>query len=123
MFLSVGHQQGVSVMPFGKRVDVPGGRRKAPRQPVSLAASASTVGGCQSVIVENVCASGARLRGKVVPAVGKELMIKVGSMNVLGQVAWSDNEECGIAFDPPLDQQDVTTLKQEGRWGTVLGVA
>lgn len=109
-------------MPFGKRVDVPGGRRRAPRQPVSLAASASTVGGCQSVIVENVCASGARLRGRVVPAVGKELMIKVGSMNVLGHVAWSDSEECGITFEPPLNQQEVSTLKQEGRWGTVLGV-
>ena len=110
-------------MPFGKRIDVPGGRRKAPRQPVSLAASASTVGGCQSVIVENVCASGARVRGRVMPAVGKEVMIKVGSLNVLGQVAWSDDEECGIAFDPPLEQQDVRSLKQEGRWGTVLGVA
>ena len=110
-------------MPFGKRVDVPGGRRGAPRQPVSLAASASTISGCQSVIVENVCASGARLRGRGVPAVGKELMVKVGSMHVLGHVAWSDNEECGMAFDPPLDQNDVRTLKQEGRWGTVLGVA
>ena len=109
-------------MPFGKRVDVPGGRRKAPRQPVSLAASASTTGSSQSVIVENVCASGARLRGRVVPAAGKELMIKVGSMSLLAEVAWSQDEECGIAFHPPLDQRDVQTLKQEGRWGTVLGV-
>ena len=109
-------------MPFGKRVDVPGGRRKSPRQPVSLAASASTVGGCQSVTVENVCASGARLRGRVIPSAGKELMITVGSMSLLAEVAWSRDEECGIEFDPPLDQQDVRALKQEGRWGTVLGV-
>jgi hypothetical protein len=104
---------------FGKRVDVPGGRRRASRQPVLLAASAVTLGGSQSVIVEDVCSTGARLRGRNLPVGGKQLMIKVGGMNILAEVAWSGSEECGITFDAPLDQDGVQTLKHEGRWATL----
>jgi hypothetical protein len=78
--------------------------------------------GRQSVLVENVCSSGARLRARAVPNQGKELMIRVGSLNLLSRVAWSGDRKCGITFDAPLNQLDVITLKKEGRWGTVMGV-
>ena len=107
---------------FGKRVDVPGGRRRAPRQTVVLPASAVTMAGSQSVIVENVCSSGARLRGRNLPDRGKELIIKVGNMDVFANVTWRAEEECGIAFDPPLEQADVIHLKREGRWGMAIGI-
>lgn len=108
---------------FGKRVDVPGGRRRARRQPVLLSASALTLGGSQSVIVEDVCATGARLRGRNLPPNGRQLVIRVGAVDVLASVAWRASEECGITFDTPLDQEGVDSLRFEGRFRTVLGVA
>jgi hypothetical protein len=109
-------------MPFGKRVDVPGGRRRVERERVVLAAAAVTLDKTRSVVVEDVCSSGARLRGRDLPASGQELLVKVGPVDVLASVAWSERDECGITFDPPLQASGVKQLKDEGRLGRVLGV-
>lgn len=107
---------------FGKRVDVPGGRRRVQRDRVVLAAAAVSIGRSRSVIVQDVCSSGARLQGRDLPQTGKELIVKVGSVDAMASVAWSDGAECGITFDPPLDGNGVRAIKDEGRLGHVLGV-
>jgi hypothetical protein len=107
---------------FGKRIDVPGGNRRANRERVVLAAAAVTLQGSQPVVVEDVGSTGAKLRGRGLPATGQEMIIKIGNMDVLASVAWSKRDECGITFDAPLDPASVTQLKAEGQLGRVMGI-
>ena len=107
---------------FGKRVDVPGGRRRNVRQRVVLVGSAMLMEGSRSIIVDDVCASGARLRGRDLPETGSEMIVRVGGLDILGSVAWQEKEQCGITFDSPLDPMGVQQLKDAGSLGHVLGL-
>jgi hypothetical protein len=109
-------------MTFGKRMDVPGGRRASPRQQVVLTGSAVMLDRAQAIIVEEVCSQGAKLRGRNLPQHGEELLVKIGAMEVFGSVAWSCGDSCGISFDEPLDQQTVRHMKVEGRLGGVVAI-
>ena|SRR3982750_1651977 len=107
---------------FGKRRDVAGSRRRAPRQPVVLVASALTPYASRSVIVEEVCSTGAKLRASALPGVGEPILVKVGAAQIAANVVWSNDNACGISFDEPLTQLGVRHLKEEGRWGTIVGI-
>ena len=106
--------------PFGTRVDVPGGRRRTRRQPVVLPAAAVAGGWSRPVILEDVCSTGARLRGRELPAHGAQMLLKVGVLDLMASVAWSEPDKCGITFDTPLDWRGVEQLKSEGRSGKAL---
>ena len=107
---------------FGKRIDVPGGRRRAERELAVLAASLSTLEGSYSVLVEDVSATGARLRGYRLPPAAADVMIRVGALEILASIAWSTNDQCGIKFAPAFSSKDLELLRQEGRWATVMGI-
>ncbi|MBA2467598.1 MAG: hypothetical protein H0V46_08360 [Sphingomonas sp.] len=109
-------------MAFGKRVDGPGGRRRKERERVVLAAAAVTLDSTQPVVVDDVCPTGVRLRGRGLPKKGEDLVLKIGHVDVMGFVAWSDGAECGVTFDAALDPGSVTQLKEEGSLGRVLGI-
>jgi len=108
---------------FGKRVDGPGGRRRACRERVVLAGAALTLEKARSVVVEDLCSSGAKLRGRDLPKDGDELLVKVGLVEILAHVAWSARDECGIRFEQALDPGCVEQFKNEGRLGHVMGIA
>ncbi len=108
---------------FGRRIDGPSGRRHAVRDPVVLAASALSLGGSQSVIVEDVGSTGAKLRACRIAQKGDQLLIRVGAVEVLASVIWSRRDECGVEFETELCRDTVKILKQEGRWATVMGIA
>ena len=61
----------------------------------------------------DVCRTGARLRCHYLPEQGEELMISVGSLRAFGTVAWSRRNECGIAFECPLNEDDVQNLREK----------
>lgn len=83
---------------FGKRVDGPGGRRRIKRKIVSILASASTDEGSRSVIIENICLSGARVLGRELPLEGSEVRLRSGEREVPGRVAWAHEDRRGIVF-------------------------
>jgi hypothetical protein len=105
---------------FGRRIDGPGGRRRAHRQPVALAASALTLDGSRSVMIEDVAPTGAKLRAHQLPATGSQLLVRVGAIELFASVIWSRKGECGIVFDEALNPKTIEILKQEGNWATVL---
>lgn len=105
---------------FGKRVDVPGGRRRTIRQRVVLVGSATTMEGTRSVVLDDICATGARLRGRDLPAKGAEMIVKVGSTDIFASVAWNVKDQCGITFDTVLNQNGVQQLKEAGSVGQVF---
>jgi hypothetical protein len=107
---------------FGKRIDPPGGRRVTPRQRVVLTGSASASDVTQSVVVEDVGSTGAKLRGHDLPDVGTRMLLTIGGMEVTASVAWRKEHECGITFDASLDHDGVHALKREGSWGHIVSI-
>jgi len=73
---------------FGKRIDGPGGRRRIKRKPVSIHGSAVAMDRSMCVLIEDLCLSGARVRGRELPSEGSELLLRSGNRAILGRVAW-----------------------------------
>lgn len=88
---------------FGKRLDGPGGRRKSVRQSACAVGSAVTLDGARSIVVEDICSEGAKIRGRRLPTIGKPILLWVDDLDVLGTIVWSRFEERGIAFDEAPD--------------------
>ena len=107
---------------FGKRIDGPEGRRRNVRQTVVLAASAVTLDRSRSVLVEDVSAQGAKLRGCDLPGSGAQILFRIGSDHVMASVAWRRRDECGITFDEPLNDDGIRRIAREANWGAVMGI-
>lgn len=108
---------------FGKRIDGPGGRRRAERELVLLAAAAHSLEDSRSVLIEDVGPTGARLRSPRFRPGGKQLLIRAGATEVLASVVWSRGDECGILFDEPLDKDTLELLKKDASWPVVVGAS
>lgn len=107
---------------FGRRVDGPAGRRRAQREAVVLAGSALTLGASRAVVVTDVSPTGAKLLGRVLPPQGSDVLLTVGTAELFGEIVWVARDECGIAFESPLDRKVTEHLKRDGRWATVMGI-
>ena len=72
----------------------------------------TTLAGSRSAVIADVSATGARVRGTDLPSLGEELIVNIERVQAFGTVCWSEGEECGIAFEPPLDSGDENHLRQ-----------
>lgn len=83
---------------FGKRFDRPGGRRWLKRRRVGIPAFVLSCGRSASVLVEDLCLTGARLRGcDLLP--GMRVVLKVGDRQLPGAIAWAAGDRSGLRFD------------------------
>src|SRR6476620_9498278 len=85
------------------RSDWRGGRRSAVRRDIMASGSALTVGASISVLVENISLWGAKLRGRNLPAVGKQVLVWMDGADALGVVTWADFDQRGVSFETALD--------------------
>ena len=104
---------------FGKRVDVPGGQRKERRERVTLAGSATTLAGSRAVAISDLGRRGAKLSGRTLPQDGTQVLLKVGDLELLGDMVWRGEHDCGMTFDEPLTDEMLAAVKEQGRLGTV----
>ena len=88
-------------------------RRRAVRRQIFVAGSAVTIHGSKSVVVENLSCSGAKIRGRDLPPTGKPILIWMEGLDVLGSIAWTRSDECGVHFDVPLDAETLICLEQD----------
>ena len=102
-----------------KKFQVPSDRRRRARRPIFAVGSAVTILGSRSVIVENLSVTGAKVCGRELPSIGKQVLIWMDGLDVLGSVAWSRGDECGVRFDAELDAQAMTCLEEQAV-GTVF---
>lgn len=100
---------------FGKRLDGPGGRRVAPREPVLLTAALLTVGCSRPVILLDLSETGAQMQVHQPLRCGQQVWIKAPPIEVFGTVVWVEGEQCGIAFDESLPEEDLALLQATGR--------
>ena len=108
---------------FGKRLDGPGGRRAAAREPVLLNAALLTVRTSRPVTVVDVSKTGARLRVREPLFRGQQIWLKINPSDLFGTVVWVDGEECGILFDDPLADAEVASLQARGKVVIFVGLS
>ena len=83
---------------FGKRVDIPGGRRRIKRRPVRIFGSIETGQGLKLVVVKDLNLLGARLTGRNLPGPGEEVLLRSGDRTITGRIAWADRDRRGVIF-------------------------
>jgi hypothetical protein len=110
-------------MPFGKRIDGPTGRRRIEREEVVLAACAQTLKASRDVVVSDVSPKGAKLQGRQLNTLDRDVLLLVGAIDLFAKIAWATPGECGIIFEEPLSSDMVDHIKSEGRWAKVMGLA
>lgn len=110
-------------MSFGKRVDRPAGRRRTKREDVVLAASARSIGSSRTVVVADVSADGAKLQGRGLASLDRNVLISFGAVDLFARIAWTAHDECGILFEERLEAQTLARIKREGGWAKVMGIA
>ena len=102
------------------RMHISEGRRRTARETVTLAGSALAITESRSIVVADLSAHGAKLRGRALPAAGTEVLIVVGPLDAFARISWRSRDECGVCFDDPLDANQLAEIKQEGRWAHVM---
>ena len=100
-------------MAFGKRIDKPGGGRKAVRAVLALRAVIMTVTDRISVDLLDISKTGARLRAPDLPGDGQEVMALLAGLEAFAKVIWREADQCGIQFDVPLSDRAVATVESE----------
>lgn len=87
------------------------GRRFQPRATIVLSASIEALSGVKSARLLDVSLTGARLEGRELPVVGKEVIAICGAVEAFGTIVWAGSGRCGIQFDQPISVQELLTLR------------
>jgi hypothetical protein len=60
----------------------------------------------------NLSSAGAQLKGEALPALGKDVLVRCGPIEVFGTVVWEEKDRCGIQFDEPIRPKEVAELRR-----------
>jgi hypothetical protein len=93
------------------------------REEVVLAASAQSLSSSRPVVVSDVSPLGAKLRGRALAELGRNVLVSVADVDVFATVAWVNRDECGVKWDEPLSTELMTRIKRHGQWAQVMGIA
>ena len=88
------------------------GRRSEPRAVIGLRTTAEMLSGRREATLFNLSAAGAQLMGEGLPALGKDVLVRCGPVEVFGTVVWADGDRCGIQFDEPITLRQVAELRR-----------
>lgn len=110
-------------MAFGRRRDIPGGRRTGDRSPVRLAASLQALNCSRAVTLLDVSHAGARMSMPEPMYRGQQVWLKVGQAQIFGTVRWVTDKDCGIVFDEPLNIRELAMLQAKGKVVLMRGLS
>jgi hypothetical protein len=102
-------------MNFGKRLDGPGGRRSADREPTLLSAAMLAIGASRTAMVLDVSQTGLRIEVNAQLRVGQDVWLKVHPYDVFGTVAWVEGNLCGVRLDEPFSDDEMAALTSSGK--------
>jgi hypothetical protein len=108
-------------MVFGKRIDRPGGSRRATRQDMLIPTAMMTMTDSRSVDLLDLSKSGARIRGTHLPSPGQEVILLIARLEAFATVIWRDEDECGVHFDIALSDRALATVESERGQSTPSG--
>ena len=109
-------------MDFGKRIDKPGGSRRALRENILVRVAMMTTTDSMSVDLLDLSKTGAKLQGQNLPAPGQEVIVLVGRLEAFGSVVWRDQTQCGVHFDVALSDNAVAIVESERGPSKLLGI-
>ena len=81
--------------------------RRSRRSPVLLAAAIEVAGKPVSVKLRNLSEEGALIEGEGLPVEGSSTCFKRNELRVKGRVVWVHGRYAGVAFDEPLNPEQV----------------
>lgn len=81
--------------------------RRSRRSPVLLAASIEVAGAPVAVKLRNLSQEGALIEGERLPLEGSTTFFRRNELRVSGRVVWVHGRYAGVAFDVPLNPEDV----------------
>lgn len=96
-----------------------GGRRGTGRSPLAEQAVVSTLSSCSAAAVLDISRTGAKLRGVRTIALGDEVMLKLGKLQLFGIVRWLQKDVCGVEFDAPIPRHHFEELRRK-EWAGYL---
>jgi len=79
-------------------------QRRSPRYRVLLIARLVTTCSERIVKLRDLSTSGAMIEGPRIPAVGTDILLQRGSLEVFGTIVWAKDMQAGIEFDEPLTE-------------------
>ena len=89
-------------------------RRRSQRAAVVLPASVVTMSSYQYFELIDLSATGAKLRGHMVPPLGKTALFRIQTYQALCRVVWADNGVCGVRFDELIPARVLEDLRGAG---------
>jgi hypothetical protein len=98
------------------------GRRAVPRASAPLVVALSTSGTKNRAELIDVSRTGARLKGGAFPDEGEELTLEAEKIRIVGEVVWSDGDQCAVAFDTPIAIAEVKRIRALARLVEVIAV-
>lgn len=90
-----------------------GGRRRSTRGKFACIVVYRTLLRSDSAFLVDVSRTGARLRGKLLPHEGEDLVINIEGSSTFATVAWSDGANCGLNFDAPLPAGVLSAIEKK----------
>lgn len=90
---------------------VDSGRRGSARLRLRLPAELITLDGQGPAILENISATGARVSSQLVLKPGASCILRLGRLELFGDVAWCAQGRLGLMFEEPLAQGQLVALR------------
>lgn len=78
--------------------------RQNPRHLVLLSATLFTTTDQFRVRLRDLSATGVRIEGARLPAPGTDVVLKRGTVELFGTVAWREEGQSGVEFEEPVDE-------------------
>ena len=81
--------------------------RRSRRSPVLLAATIEVAGAAKPVKLRNLSEKGVLIEGDTLPAEDSRTVFERRDLRVSGRVVWVEGRYAGVAFDQPLNTEEV----------------
>lgn len=81
--------------------------RRSRRSPVLLAAAVEVASAQVAVKLRNLSEEGALIEGETLPLEGSKTVFERNELSLSGRVVWVQGRYAGIAFDEPLNPEEV----------------
>lgn len=81
--------------------------RRSNRSPVLLSAKIDIDGIPVAVVLRNLSSQGALVEGKLLPREGAITRFERNDLSVKGRIVWIEGRFAGLAFDRPLDRDEL----------------
>jgi len=86
-------------------------RRKSKRDPMGIPVSLHSITQSRVVLLLDVSNTGARVRADNLPGVGRDVLLKIGGVELFGTVVRTAGRDSAMTFDRPIGAAELEKLR------------